>query len=191
MIHTRIFITVLAITLGVLYQTVIAASGPPPLQPVHYVDLNKYAGLWYEIAHNPNKNEEGCQNSVVRFSIREDGEIDILNSCRDRKDGKLHHADARGWVVDASSNSRLKVSYFWPFRKEYMIIDQGEEYEYAVFCTADRKYIWIISRTPTISSDMLAKVISNIEKQGFNTGDLEYTEHSKHSRSNAVISKKP
>ena len=170
-------VTVTAIILGVLCQVVAASSGMPPLQPVQHVDLNSYVGLWYEIAHFSNKYQDGCQDSIVRFSLRNDGEIDILNSCRDKKEGKLHHADGRGWVIDKSGNARLKVSYFWPFSKEYVFIDQGKEYEYSVICTADRKNLWIISRSPVISDEIFAGIASNIEKQGFQRERLIKTEH--------------
>ena len=119
-----IFSTLIAILLGLVCQSVMASSEPPPLKTYEFVDLNHYAGSWYEIAHYPNKVQDGCQDSIVKFSLRNNGDIDVLNSCRDTTSGKLHHIDGVGWVVDKTSNARLKVSFFWPFRKEYLIIDQ-------------------------------------------------------------------
>jgi apolipoprotein D and lipocalin family protein len=174
-----IITTLITLTLGALSQNVMAETVTPALQPVQYVELNRYVGLWYEIAHYPSKYQEGCQNSVVRFSLRDNGEIDVLNSCRDKREGALHHADGRGWVTDTSNNARLKVSYFWPFRKEYVIIDQGTEYEYSVICTVDRKNIWIIARTPIINSNVFERIVTNIEKQGFHRDNLIKTEHNK------------
>jgi apolipoprotein D and lipocalin family protein len=154
-----------------------ASSGVIPLQPVQHIELKRYTGLWYDIAHYPSKYQDGCQDSVVRFSLRDDGEIDVLNSCRDKRKGELHHADGLGWVTDSASNARLKISYFWPFRKEYVIIDQGKEYEYSVVCTTDRKNLWIIARAPIISKDIFERILSNIEKQGFHRDNLIKTEH--------------
>jgi apolipoprotein D and lipocalin family protein len=163
-----------------LSQTLEASTGtlpPPPLQPVPYVDLTRYVGVWYEIAHLPNKVQEDCTDSIVRFALRKNGEIDVLNSCRDKKEGKLHHADGLGWVVDTSSNARIKVSYLWPLRNEYVFIDQGNDYEYAVICTVDRKHLWIISRTPTIPSDVFENIEQHIKIQGFHREALIKTEH--------------
>ena len=151
-----------------------------PLQTVQNVELKRYVGQWYDIAHYPNKYQDGCQDSTVRFSLRDDGEIDVLNSCQDKHKGVLHHADGHGWVTDAPNNARLKVSYFWPFRKEYMIIDQGKEYDYSVICTTDRKNLWIIARTPNISKDVFDKILLNLEKQEFHRDKLIKTEHTKH-----------
>ena len=169
-----------AMIVGIMFQALDASTGPsppPPLQTVPYVDLTRYVGLWYEIAHLPNKVQEDCTDSIVRFALRKNGEIDVLNSCRDKKEGKLHHADGLGWVTDASSNARIKVSYLWPLRKEYVFIDQGSDYEYAVICTVDRKHLWIISRTPTVPNDVFEKIVQHIEAQGFRREGLIITEH--------------
>lgn len=167
----------LAIICLSLCQIVMAAPAGSPLQPVQHVELKRYVGLWYDIAHYPNKYQEGCQDSIVRFSIRDNGEIDVLNSCRDKQKGDLHHADGHGWVTDNSSNALLKVSYFWPFRKEYVIIDQGKDYEYSVVCTSDRKNLWIIARTHSIRNESYEKILNAIEKQGFHRDNLIKTEH--------------
>ena len=143
------------------------APEPPPLQTVAQVDLTRYLGLWYEIGRYPNSFQKGCLGSTAMYTARLDGEIDVLNSCRDEKDGSLREAKGRAWVMDKASNARLKVSFFWPFRGDYWIIDLGKEYEYAVIGTPNRKYLWILSRTPEMHPEVLAKIIENVEKQGF------------------------
>jgi apolipoprotein D and lipocalin family protein len=139
----------------------------PSLQTVDHVDLKRYLGLWYEIGRYPNSFQKGCLNSTALYTARPDGEIDVLNSCRDEQDGSLREAKGRAWVVDNTSNARLKVSFFWPFRGDYQIIDLGREYEYAVVGTPNRKYLWILSRTPEMNPEVLAKILENVEKQGF------------------------
>ncbi len=144
----------------------------PSLQTVAHVDLNRYLGLWYEIGRYPNSFQEGCLGSTAMYTARPNGEIDVLNSCRDVQDGSLRAAKGRAWVVDKVSNARLKVSFFWPFRGDYQIIDLGQEYEYAVVGTPNRKYLWVLSRTPEMRPEILAKILENVEKQGFARDNL-------------------
>lgn len=144
----------------------------PPLQTVSQVDLHHYVGLWYEIGRYPNSFQKGCQDSTAMYTVRPDGKIDVVNSCRDEQDGSLREAKGRAWVVDKNSNARLKVSFFWPFRGDYWIIDLGREYEYAVVGTPNRRYLWILSRTPEMHPDILEKIVQNIEKQGFVRSNL-------------------
>ena len=140
---------------------------PSPLQAVSHVDLHRYVGLWYEIGRYPNSFQKGCQDSTAMYTICPDGKIDVVNSCRNEQDGSLREAKGRAWVVDKNSNARLKVSFFWPFRGDYWIIDLGREYEYAVVGTPNRRYLWILSRTPEIHPDILEKIVQNAEKRGF------------------------
>jgi len=65
------------------------------------------------------------------------------------------------------SNSRIKVSFFWPFRTEYWVIGLGKEYEYTVVASPNRKYLWVLSRTPTMSDDLYADIMKEVERQGF------------------------
>jgi apolipoprotein D and lipocalin family protein len=92
-----------------------AVPEPPPLQTVAQVDLNRYLGLWYEIGRYPNSFQKGCLGSTALYTARPDGEIDVLNSCRDEQDSSLREAKGRAWAVDNASNARLKVSFFLAF----------------------------------------------------------------------------
>lgn len=136
-------------------------------QTVAHVDLSRYLGMWYEIGRYPNSFQKGCSDSTAEYTARPDGGIDVLNSCRDVQNGRLREAKGRAWIVDKASNARLKVSFFWPFHGDYWIIDLGKEYEYAVVGTPDRRYLWILSRTPAMNPEKLEKILEKVEIQGF------------------------
>lgn len=143
----------------------------PPLKTVAHVDLDRYLGLWYEIGRYPNSFQESCLDSTAIYTTRADGDIEVVNSCRDGRDGRLRQAKGRAWVV-GTGNARLKVSFFWPFRGDYWIMDVGDEYEYAVVGTPNRKYLWILSRTPSLHPEVLARILQDVEKQGFDPDKL-------------------
>ncbi len=143
------------------------SPAPPPLETVAQVDLQRYLGRWHEIARYPNRFQQGCQESSADYSLRKDGEIEVLNSCRDTDSGTIRQARGRAWVVDTVSNAKLKVSFFWPFRGDYWIIDLGTDYEYAVVGTPDRNYFWILSRSPQISDELYGQILQRAELQGF------------------------
>lgn len=125
-------------------------TGMPPLEPVSQkVDLNRYLGKWYEIARYENSFQKDCVAAMATYSMRPDGDIAVLNECRaSNPEGGLRSAKGKAWVVDTSTNAKLKVSFFWPFSGDYWIIELGEQYEYAVVGHPNRKYLWILSRTP-------------------------------------------
>jgi apolipoprotein D and lipocalin family protein len=124
-----------------------------PLRVVPYVDLKQYIGEWYEISRYPNSFQKGCVGSQATYKLREDGNIDVVNRCYGGSfSGKLREAKGKAWVVDSSTNAKLKVSFFWPFSGDYWIIELGKNYEYAVIGHPKRKYLWILSRNRTMDS---------------------------------------
>jgi apolipoprotein D and lipocalin family protein len=111
-----------------------------------HVELEKYLGKWYEIAHLPARFQEGCSETTAVYSLSRDGNVSVLNECR--RKGKIKQAKGKAKVVDKATGAKLKVIFFWPFYGDYWIIKLGHNYEYAVVGTPDRRYLWILSRTP-------------------------------------------
>lgn len=167
----RILVALAAILLpGISAAASTQASELPPLRTVEQVDLSRYLGRWYEIARLPNRFQKNCLNSRADYSLRDDGDITVLNSCEDRQDGSLRQSSGRAWVVDPATNARLKVSFFWPFRGDYWIIELGSRYEYAVVGTPNRRYFWILSREQTMDSSLYEAILQRAGQQGFDIG---------------------
>ena len=152
-----------------------------PLVTVDKVELPLFLGRWYEIARYPNRFQKGCSGSRATYTMRKDDKISVLNECYEQKSGKLRQAKGKAWVVDKTTNAKLKVSFFWPFSGDYWIIDLGEDYEYAVVGHPKRKYLWILSRTKEMDSTLLHTILSMIEEQGYDPSLLIWSEHHKQS----------
>ena len=150
--------------------------GLPALQTVERVELSRYVGTWYEIASFPQSFQEGCTATTATYTVRDDGDIDVLNRCRrDSLQGELDEAEGRARVTDRRTNSRLEVSFFRPFWGEYWIIDLGADYEYAVVGHPSRDYLWILSRSPTMDEDVYAGILERLREQGYQLDGLQRT----------------
>ena len=165
------FIIAVTAVLGIGALTLANAGSPglPPLQTVAKVDMTRYLGRWYEIARLPNRFQKGCVASTADYALRADGEISVINSCRNEQDGSVAQVTGRAWIVDTASNAQLKVTFFWPFRGDYWIIELGKEYEYAVVGTPNRKYLWILSRTASMDDGLYAAILQRAGQQGFDS----------------------
>ncbi|HPM76493.1 MAG TPA: lipocalin family protein [bacterium] len=156
-----------------LSASTIAAEDDRPPQVVKQVDLQRYLGVWYEIARYPNRFERDCVAATAAYSLRDDGKIDVLNQCRRKTlDGKPKAAKGKAWIVDPVTNAKLKVSFFWPFSGDYWIIDLDEEYRYAVVGHPERKYLWILSRTPQMDEETYANILERLRAQGYDPAKL-------------------
>jgi apolipoprotein D and lipocalin family protein len=149
-----------------------SASRLPPLSTVPHVDLTRYMGVWHEIARIDHSFQKGCIKSSATYSLLPDGEVEVINRCVNEKDGRLREAKGRAWSVDPESNARLKVSFFWPFRGDYWIVDLGKEYEYAVVGAPNRQYLWILARQPVIDESVYKGILERLATQGFPVDQL-------------------
>ena len=146
-----------------------------PLEVVPYVELKKYLGKWYEIAHLPFRFEDDCTNITATYSLSKDGKVSVLNECL--RDGKLKQAKGKAKVVDKNTGAKLKVTFFWPFSADYWIIDLGKDYDYAVVGTPNRKYLWILSRTPQMDDKLFSRLVESVKSKGFDVNKLIKTSH--------------
>ncbi|MBN2574008.1 MAG: lipocalin family protein [Deltaproteobacteria bacterium] len=148
----------------------------PELRTVAHVDLARYVGHWYEIAAFPQSFQRGCTASTATYTLRPDGDIDVLNRCRlNAVDGPEKVARGRARVVDEATNAKLEVSFFRPFWGDYWIIDLGANYEHAVVGHPSRDYLWILSRTPTMEPRVYEGILARLTVQGYETNRLVRT----------------
>ncbi len=149
------------------------ASSPP--QTVPRVDLDRYAGTWYEIASFPHRFQAGCAATTATYEARDDGRITVKNRCRSGGlDGKERGVDGVAWAVD-ETNARLKVRFFWPFSGDYWVLALDPDYQWSVVGHPEREYLWILSRTPQIDDALYRELLSKARAQGFDVSRLERT----------------
>ena len=152
-------------------------AGPAAAQPLRVaeaIDLNRYAGKWYEIARFPNKYQNRCTRDVVaQYSLRADGRIDVINQCRD-SDDRLVQARGIARKGRAGNNAALQVRFapailsFLPsVWGDYWILAVGPDYTWAVVGTPSREFLWILSRTPTMSDASYAQAIEIVKGNNF------------------------
>ncbi len=150
-------------------------AGLPPPHTVERVDLNRYLGVWYEIASIPNSFQRGCVATQATYTQRPDGRIGVENQCRqDSLDGPVRRAAGVAWVAD-DDPARLKVQFFWPFKGDYWIIELDENYRYAVVGHPTRDYLWILSRTPSMDPKLYQELLQRSAAQGYDPADLRRT----------------
>lgn len=147
-----------------------------PLEAVPYVDLQRYLGTWYEIAAIPQRFQKGCVGSTAEYSLRKDGDIQVVNTCLEGTlDGKIRKASGKARVVDRTTNAKLKVTFFWPFWGSYWIIGLDEDYRWAIVGHPGRNYLWILSRTPQMDDVLYGDLLKLIADKGYDLTKIEKT----------------
>ncbi len=146
----------------------------PPLATVSTVDLDRYGGLWHEAARFPNSFEMGCVAATARYTKRPDGLIGVRNECT-KADGRTSSVDGRAKIVDATSNARLKVSFFGPFFVgDYWVLDLAPDYAWAIVGEPRGRFLWILTRDATISDALKTDLIARAAARGYRTEALTW-----------------
>lgn len=118
---------------------------PEPAKPV---DIQAYAGLWYEIGRYDNRFERDCEAVTAEYRLRDDGKISVTNRCHvGGVAGRERVARGTAKVVPDSANAKLKVSFFGPFYGNYWVLDHASDYSWSIVGEPSGKYLWLLSRS--------------------------------------------
>lgn len=161
-----------ALFLLLSFDTVVFAQEQAELETVAQVDLERYQGLWHEIARLPNRFQRHCIGNVTaNYKQLDDGNIEVINRCLDEQ-GNIDEAKGIARIVDRSTNAKLEVSFvallgwnlFWG---DYWVVGLGDDYEYAVIAIPSRKYAWILSRSQSVSPENWSNIQQILNRSGY------------------------
>lgn len=163
-----------AFLLTLIFTACSWAKKHPAPETVNYVDINSYQGQWYEIAKYPNRFQKQCLATKVEYTLLEDGVVKVFNQCKTKKG--IDSITGKAYVVDKATNAKLKVVFFPLFGNllagKYWILDLDEKYQYALVGDPNRKFLWILSRTPTLDEKIIEDLKLTAEKEGFEVKKL-------------------
>lgn len=144
---------------------------------VDFVDLEKYAGKWYEISSLPTWFSSDLVCVTATYTLKENGKIEVLNQgFKDSPEGELDSITGTAWIPDPNEPARLRVSFFPLISSQYNIIALDEEnYTYAMVTGSTYNFLWILSRTPQMDSDIYNSLIQQAEAWGYDVNQLEMT----------------
>ena len=162
-------ITVL--TISIICIICSGCASTPNLPTAKNVNLQKYMGKWYEIARIQTPFQKGKTQSQAIYTLVGDNYVIIENSAIS-SNGAITTSKANAYAPNKNDLSKLRVCFFWPFYSDYWIFDLAKDYQWALVGTPDKKYLWILSRTPTLPNEILQQIISKAQSIGFNTKAL-------------------
>ena len=149
-----------------------------PLETAAEINLEKYSGKWYDIAHFPASFLKGCDNITAEYSLTGKNYVGVFNRCI-KNQSKEKSIRGKAFIVKGSNNAKLKVQFFWPIRADYWILSLDENYQYAVIGGPSRSYAWILARTPDPDEAVIKSMMDFLKRNGFRTEQMERTVHDK------------
>ena len=179
-------------TLSIKPSAIIHKSASTPTT-VDSVDLKKYAGTWYEIGRLPMYFQRNCASNVTaNYTEKTDGSgIIVTNKCV-QKDGSGITSEGIAKPVD-ESGSKLKVTFLPSWirwlpvgRADYWVLARDADYKTALVGTPDKKYLWLLARSPNVTQETYAKYRQIAQQQGYDLKEFKLT-----SQTNQTVSLVP
>ena len=147
-------------------------------QPAKSVDLPRYLGRWYEFGRYEAGFQKGCEAVTADYSLRDDGTIGVLNSCRKGSiDGKLSTAKGKAKIADTTTNAKLKVSFFGPFYGDYWVLDRADDYSWAIVGEPSGRYLWVLTREAKPDAATQALLEARVRELGYDWSLVRMTKH--------------
>merc|ERR1719480_140313 len=116
------------------WHAVSGATCPSGVKVLDTLDLNRYPGIWYEVASENLGFLSGCSCSVYNFTMTGPTTFDDHFSCTDH--GKPHFISLtlKGKILELAHPALMEESpiFSWMPHAPYWVLEVGKEYEYAV-----------------------------------------------------------
>lgn len=149
----------------------------PPVRAAENVDIERYMGLWYEIARLPNWFEkEGCYDVQARYTLLDEkkGRFEIENTCVLPVTHALQCAKGIGRVVGPGQAqvSFLPLVPFWLSSGAYWILETDHSY-YSLVGDPARAHLWILCRERPMAEHVLQRLVEKAREIGYDVSRLQ------------------
>lgn len=143
------------------------------LATVPSVDLPRFMGDWYVIAHIPTFIEKNAFDAIERYDLKADGTIATTFTFHEGSlDGPLKTHTPVGFVRDPVTHATWGMQFLWPFKAEYLIAYLDAGYTQTIIARNARDYVWIMARSPTITEQDYAANVARVAALGYDVSGL-------------------
>jgi len=145
-----------------------ARQSSSSLSTAAYIDISKLSGEWHIPARIPTILDRNAVSMRVKIVPDSHGSMKIEWLF---KSDSTTDADTT-WKLTSSlenqsSTTTWVISPLWPLRFRYQVIEYSGDYSWVVVGSADRRYVWILSRDKDMPPELLSGLLSRLETSDF------------------------
>ncbi len=150
-----------------------ATTSMTPVKTVTSVDLGRFMGDWYVIAHIPTSIEKEAYNAIENYKLNADGTIaTTFTFNKAASNGEAKKYEPKGFVVPNTGNALWGMQFIWPIKAEYKIAYLDSNYQTTVIARNARDYVWIMARKPHLAEPEYKKLTDYVAGLGYDMSKL-------------------
>lgn len=165
----------LALAAGLLVSGAGTAQAATPLPPVPSVDLNRYVGVWKEVASIPQIFTLQClSKTTATYAVVNPSTISVVNRCESLF-GIPSTVTGQATVLDPATNAQLRVAFNGvpnfgtTTTPNYVITALAPDYSWAIVGDPGRSSGFVLSRSGVLTKAQWSQVRSTLTQRGYNT----------------------
>lgn len=137
-----------------------------PAEPLASIDLTRYSGRWYVIAHAPAFPTRAV-GAYFEYRARPDGRIAETFSAREGSFDKAPVTTERTLQPDPQRAGRWSARRGWFGTDEERVLYVSADYRQAIEAGPERDEGWILAREPEIPEWTYAGLLARVAMQGY------------------------
>ncbi len=151
---------------------------PAPIDTVERVDLPRFMGDWYVIAHIPTFPERKAYNAVESYELADEAEVaTTFTFNHDGFDGPHRTMKPTGFVEPGTGNAVWAMQFVWPFKAEYRVVYLDEDYDFTIIGRSRRDYAWIMARSPEVDEAVYEALVARLAALGYDVSEVRRVPH--------------
>jgi apolipoprotein D and lipocalin family protein len=173
---SKALVTLAAI--GMMAAAGCSSRSHEPVATVPDLDLQRFMGDWYVIAHIPTRPEREAYNAVESYRLDDQGRVQTTFTFRKGGfDGPLKEYTPTGFIHDERSNAEWRMQFIWPFKAEYLVAHVDDAYTETVIARTKRDYVWVMTRDWEIPEGRYQKLMEIVASLGYDLGEVRRVPH--------------
>lgn len=137
------------------------------LRTVDFVDLDRFMGRWYIVAHTPTTVNRNAHNAFEEHEWRDDGRIATTYSFRvGSREGEEQVRNGVATVRNIRTNAEWDMRFMWPLQGKYRIVHLDANYRTAIIEHTNRRHIRILRRDPWIDPTEYSDLVLFLQEKG-------------------------
>lgn len=142
---------------------------------VGQIDVDSYLGTWYEIARLKNPVQSGLKGVTATYILKESGLMKLLSRGYDESNSMKEYEAVAEFLDD--DTGKFTITYMRILKYDYFILEIDlEDYSYALIGNGDPSYLWVMSRSPQLSNDIVDMLLKIASQRGYDLDELQFVD---------------
>ncbi|MBB6130300.1 lipocalin family protein [Mucilaginibacter lappiensis] len=146
-------------------------------KPVNKVDLDRFSGKWYSLYSIPTMFDKGTRETTTTYTLNKDGYYNVVTIAKKGDDNDLHTYKSKLFPDKNRNNAEMKAQFIWPIKVDYWVIELADDYSWTVVGHPDHKFLFIMSRKPTIPQTEYNEIVTRCKAMGYPVEKLVSQQH--------------